>query len=63
MTAHGQKLLVDFDDFWLIERPLSGKADIQPETLEIGLPNGRYTLNTVEKLLARKTNVHESELL
>jgi hypothetical protein len=26
-----------------LERPLSGQADVQPETLEIGLPNDRFT--------------------
>ena len=31
------------DDEVEAARPLSGKADIQPEACEIGLPSGRFT--------------------
>ena len=46
MAASGRKLSFDLDDFSLSERPLLVKADNQPGTPEIGLPNVRYTLGS-----------------
>jgi hypothetical protein len=46
MTAIGRKRPFISLVFAVLERPLSGKADIQPETSEIGFPNDRYTLQS-----------------
>ncbi len=46
MAALGRKRPLKTVDFEHSERPLSGKADIQPETSEIGLPNDRYAPQT-----------------
>jgi hypothetical protein len=46
MTAIGRKQTVRFSILQVFERPLSDKADIQPENSEIGLPSGRFTPDT-----------------
>ena len=37
MTASGRKRTVNSLEYWLYKRPLSGKADIKPETPKIEL--------------------------
>ena len=43
MSAYGRKRTVILLIFGRSERPLLGKADIQPEAREIGSTNDRFT--------------------
>ena len=43
MTGSGRKRTLVSAVFRVSKRPLSGKADIQPETLKFRVSSGRYT--------------------